>query len=222
MYDAGEDTLNSMAQGGEMVGLLGETTLLRYFRDVFGQRPDVSWTAADAEAPLCRSRPALAVGRLVYLTRDLPGAAQKYSLDAAGPLIAVSPKAAPGPAPTGGQDMGEGIRLLEGAMTVRGATHTGAIARTTLVWCATRPITEELKVSARLMRDPNGPPLAANDQVPVHFTYPTTAWIPGERVQDVYDLPIPPAAPAADLHVLIILYRASDGTEIGRTELKLP
>jgi hypothetical protein len=221
VYDAGQDTLNNMAPGGEMVGLLGETTLLRYFRDVLGQRADVTWAAADAEAARYAALDrALAANRPVYLTRDLPGVAQKYSLSAAGPLIAVKPKSAPTAAPSGGQEMGEGIQLLAGSVAIH-PTHTGAIARATLLWTPTRPVTEELKVSARLMRGADPSPLVANDQVPVHFTYPTTAWVVGEQIQDVYDLPLP-AAPARDDHVLIILYRASNGEEVGRAELKLP
>jgi hypothetical protein len=222
VYDAGQDTIDSMAPGGEMVGLLGETTLARYFRDVLGQRPDVTFVAADAEAARYDAlSTALAAGRSVYLTRDLPGVAQQYSLSAAGPLIAVSPKAAPSAPPTGGQEMGDGVWLLESNVAIR-PTHTGPVARATLVWTATRPVTDELKVSARLLRSDDPSPLVANDQVPVHFTYPTTAWVVGERVQDVYDLPLPATAPAGNYHVLIILYRAADGAEVGRTELKVP
>mgnify|MGYP003340344112 CR=1 FL=1 len=39
----------STAQQGEVVGLLGETTLIRYFRDVLGQRQDITVVPADAE-----------------------------------------------------------------------------------------------------------------------------------------------------------------------------
>ena len=83
--------LASVAPGGQVIGLLGETTLVRYFRDVLGQRPDVEVVAADAEAArFAAVDAALAAGKPVYLTRDLPGAAGRYSLDAAGPLIAVA------------------------------------------------------------------------------------------------------------------------------------
>ena len=113
VYDAGADTLNAVAPGGQVVGLLGETTLLRYFRDVLGQRPDMRITPADSEeARFAAIERGLAAGEPVYITRDLPGAAARYSLDASGPLIAVSPKAQPGPAPDG-EPMGAGIVLAE-------------------------------------------------------------------------------------------------------------
>ena len=55
--------------------------------------------------------------------------------------------------------------------------------------------------------------------MPVHFTYPTTAWTPGELVRDSYDLALPPNAPAGLYTILLILYRASDGGEVGRVQL---
>ncbi len=88
VYDYGADMISSVAPGGQVIGLLGETTLVRYFRDVLGQRPDVEVVPADAEAArFAAVDAALAAGKPVYLTRDLPGAAGRYSLDAAGPLI---------------------------------------------------------------------------------------------------------------------------------------
>jgi len=63
--------------------------------------------------------------------------------------------------------------------------------------------------------------LVADDRVPVHFAYPTTAWVPGERVDDVYDLLMPANAPLGPYGFQIILYRAADGSEVGRLELPL-
>ena len=218
-YDYGLDMLEQVPPGGRIVGLLGETTLVRYFRDVLGQRPDIQVTAADAEAARYDAvDQALAGGEAVYLTRDLPGAGARYSLDAAGPLIAVSPKATPGPAPEG-KPLGDGILLANSRTEVR-ETHAGPLVRLHLTWAPTRPLTEELKVSARLL-DPSGNVLVADDRVPVHFAYPTTAWVPGERVDDVYDLLMPADAPPDPYGLQIILYRAADGSEVGRLELPL-
>ena len=52
-----------------------------------------------------------------------------------------------------------------------------------------------------------------------NFTYPTTAWVPGERIVDVYDLPLPSGTPGGDFSPLLILYRAADGSEVGRVQL---
>ncbi len=217
VYDQGMDMIAHVEPGGRVVGLLGETTLLRYFRDVLGLRPDIALTAADDEAARYEAvEAALARGEPVYLTRDLPGAASRYSLDAVGPLIAVSAKATPG-APPSGQDVGMGILLREAKTDVR-TTHAGPVVRLTLAWAPTMPITEELKVSARLVGE-SGKVLAADDQVPVHFAYPTTAWVAGETIQDVYDLPLPADAATKPYGLLLILYRAVDASEVGRIRL---
>ncbi len=217
VYDYGQDMLDSAAPGGRVVGLLGETTLLRYFRDVLGQRPDVTVVPADAEpARFTAVDQALAAGIPVYLTRDLPGASARYSLDAAGPLIAVSPKAKPAAAPAG-EPVGAGV-LLTDVQTIVRRTHGGPAVRVIPTWVAVAPVKDELKVSARLL-DATGKPLLQQDRVPVHFTYPTTAWAPGEPVRDSYDLALPPDAPSGSCSVLLILYRATDGGEVGRVQL---
>jgi hypothetical protein len=213
----GRDMIESAAEGGRIVGLGGEVTLVRYFRDVLGQRPDLQVTRADGEAErLAAVEAALASGETVYLTRDLPGAAQQYSLDAAGSLVRVSPKALPGPPPEGGQSMGAGVVLLRGEVQV--ADPTDRAARVVLTWTAAQPITEELKVSARLI-DGAGEVVSAADIVPVHFAYPTTAWVPGEAVEDVIDLSLRPEDPLCSYDALIILYRAADASEVGRATL---
>ncbi len=217
VYDYGQDMLDNAAPGGRVVGLLGETTLLRYFREVLGQRTDVTVVPADAEpARFAAVDQALAAGNAVYLTRDLPGASARYSLDAAGPLIAVSPKAKAAAAPAG-QPVGAGVLLIDARTAVR-RTHAGPVVRVTPTWVAAVSIKEDLKVSARLL-DAAGKQLQQQDGIPVHFTYPTTAWTPGEPVRDSYDLPSPPDAPSGSYGILLILYRATDGGEVGRVQL---
>jgi hypothetical protein len=161
---------------------------------------------------------ALAAGAPVYLTRDLPGAAGRYSLDTAGPLIVVGPKAQP-TAPPPGRPVAPNIVLADIQTAVR-QTHAGPVVRIIPTWVATAPIKEELKVSARLL-DTSGRQLVQDDRVPVHFSYPTTAWAVGEPVRDGYDLALPSLAVAASYHVLLIWYRAADGTELGRMERDL-
>ncbi len=217
VYDYGEDMLANVAADGQVIGLLGETTLVRYFRDVLGRRPDVTVTPADAEpARFAAVDAALASGKAAYLTRDLPGAAARYSLDAAGPLIAVGPKATPAPV-SAGRPIGAGIVLVDAATEVR-HPHAGPVVRLTLTWSAAEPIREDLKVSARL-EDQEGKVISQDDQVPVHFSYPTTAWVPGEQVVDVYDLALPPSTPEGAYGVRLVLYRAADGSEIGQLVL---
>ncbi|MGE5603480.1 MAG: DUF2723 domain-containing protein [Nitrososphaerales archaeon] len=215
-YDGGLQMVEAAAPGGRIVGLGGEVTLVRYFRDVLGQRPDLEVTRADAEAERYAAvDAALRQGQPVYLTRDLQGVSQRYSLDAAGPLIRVSPKAQPGPPPAGGQALGD-LVLLDASLRPLPA-HDPA-ARVTLRWTAPQPVAEELKVSARLLNGA-GEVVAKEDATPVHFVYPTTAWVPGEEVEDNYDLQLPAGAAPGEHSALVILYRAADGSEVGRTTL---
>lgn len=216
VYDAGRASVDAPALGGRLVGLGGEATLALYFRDVLGQRPDLAVTRADGEPERYAAvDAALAAGEPVYLTRDMPGLAQRYSLDAAGPLIQVSPKAQPTASPAGGQPLGE-LVLLDAALQPLPA-H-GLAARIDLQWTAPRQVTEELKVSARLI-SAAGDVVVAQDAIPVHFAYPATAWAPGEEVTDSYDLRLPDGAAPGEYSALVILYRAADGSEVGRTTL---
>ena len=73
-------------------------------------------------------------------------------------------------------------------------------------------------MSARLVNGA-GDIVSAVDTVPVHFTYPTTAWVPGEMVEDVIDLTLRPEDSACTYEALIILYRAADASEVGRVTL---
>lgn len=217
-YDQGRDMVDSAAQGGRIVGLGGEVTLVRYFRDVLGERPDLQATRADDEAArMAAVDAALAAGETVYITRDLPGIGQRYSLDAAGPMIRVSPKAEPTLSmPSGGQALGLGVTLLDAQVAALPGHERGA--RFALTWTAAGPVGEELKVSARLL-DAAGAVAASEDAAPVRFTYPTTAWGAGETVDDALDVRLKPGAGAGPYTPLIILYRASDGSEVGRATL---
>jgi hypothetical protein len=60
--------------------------------------------------------------------------------------------------------------------------------------------------------------VAAQDAVPVHWAFPTTAWRPGEVIGDVYDFAFAEDFPVDELVPQVILYRAADGTEVGRFE----
>jgi hypothetical protein len=91
-------------------------------------------------------------------------------------------------------------------------------ARFALKWTAAAPVGEELKISARLL-DAAGAVVASEDAAPVRFTYPTTAWVPGEIVEDALDVRLPPGAPSGPYTPLVILYRAADGSEVGRASL---
>lgn len=205
-----------------IIGLLGETTLLRYFQLAHRLRPDVKLIAADGEVERLAAVDAeIAAGHTVYLTRELAGLPLRYSLAAVGPLIRVLPAGGATVEASLSSSLrpvdvsfGASIRLVGfdfSPVAARGANWL----RIQAAWQAKTPIKEELKVSARLVA-PDGSVVASTDAVPVHWAYPTIAWRPGETVIDAYDFALPTGVAIERLTPLIILYRAADGTEVGR------
>lgn len=222
VHDYGLDMLEQpLPENSAVVGILGEMTLLRYFQQTENRHPEVETVVADAEGDrLAAVEKLLAEGKTVYLTRELPGAPERWSLGAAGPLIQVHPQPVTMPPPAMipvNQPVTPDISLL--GYQVSRLPHTGAgpaPVRLTLFWQAAAPMTTNLKVSARLL-NPAGEVAAAVDAGPVHFAYPTSAWRAGEIVADVYDL----AAPPGSYIPLLIWYDpAQNAAETGRIELK--
>ena len=79
-----------LPQGATVIGVLGEVTLLRYIQETVGLRTDVETVAADAEeARLQAVETAMADGS-AFITRPLPGLAERYSLGAVTGLIDVA------------------------------------------------------------------------------------------------------------------------------------
>jgi hypothetical protein len=213
-----------------VVGILGEMTLLRYFQDTAGLRPDLETIAADDE-PLRRERieAALAGGHTVFVTRPLPGLAEAYALDAVTGLIDVgghletliqvgqpSDKVPDLPRPVN-QEPVPGLELLGYGVRQHGARWQ-EWARLRLWWRAPQALDEPFKVSARLV-NVEGQEAAATDAEPVSGAYPATAWRPGEVVADAYEIPLPAGLPPGDYTPLVIVYDPATGAERGRVEL---
>jgi hypothetical protein len=226
VHDYGLDMLSQPRPEGSsvVVGILGEMTLLRYFQQTENRRPDVETVAADREkARLEAVEKLLAQGKTVYLTRELPGAAERWSLNAVGPLIRVDPVPVSTPPEFSfevDQPPISQIKLLGYSLTRPPRTDSGrAPVRLTLYWQLLAPLSADLKVSARLL-DQSGQVAATTDATPVHFGYPTSAWRSGEIVADVYDLILPPdAAPGPYTPRLIWYDPAQNAVEVGRVEL---
>ncbi|MEM7343133.1 MAG: DUF2723 domain-containing protein [Chloroflexota bacterium] len=227
VHDYGLDILKQPYpenQSIALVGILGEMTLVRYFQQTEELRPDIETVTADLENDrLAAVERLLAEGKQVYLTRELPNAPARWSLNAVGPLIRVdsSPviEAPPISIPLQ-QSITPEINFL--GYNIGYPSHTGEGAppiRLTLFWQANTSVPADLKVSARLL-DENGEAVTVVDAIPVHFAYPTTAWRPGEIVSDVYDLGLPADTPAGNYKPLIIWYDpAQNAAEVGRVEL---
>jgi len=222
IYDYGRDILAQPLEGrAVIIGILGEMTLLRYFQQTEGLRPEVETVAADQEVARWQAlETALASDRPVYLTRDLAGIAERYSLSALGPLIRVyqSPQAViPKMAHWVKAELSPGLNLV-GYDTVWLPYHQPTL-RLNLVWQVTGRIKNDLKVSARLLA-PNDVLAAQTDAMPVHNVYPTSRWRPGEVVFDVYDLVLESTGEPGPYRVLVLVYDPATLAEIGRVELE--
>ncbi|MCB9077654.1 MAG: DUF2723 domain-containing protein [Anaerolineaceae bacterium] len=226
IHDYGLDILRQpLADQPVIVGILGEMTLVRYFQQTENQRPDIETVVADLETDrLAAVERLIAEGKSVYLTRELAGLADRYSLSAVGPLIQVHSQpmiTASNQSHQLNQAVTPEITLL--SYDVTRTPHTGAgpaPVRLTLTWRVDAPIPAGLKVSARLL-DADGQVVAVTDAVPVHFAYPTNHWRSGEIITDVYDLSLAPDAPSGRYRPLIIWYDpAQNAVEVGRIELE--
>jgi len=205
--DAGRDVMSQpLEPGAAIVGILGETTLVRYFQETQELRPDLVPIPADSEeARLAAVEEQLAAGRAVYLTRPLPGAAERWYLSSVGPLIQVraQPEVVPPPGMQFPSDVeyANGVRLLgydlaalndgtEGPLPV----ESGQRLRVTLYWYPARPITDDLLVFVHVL-DAAGHRLGQDDAPPVRAAYPSSAWRAGEVMADAHDLRVLPGAP---------------------------
>ena len=231
VHDYGQYLLQEpLPSESTIIGILGEMTLLRYFQDTAGIRPDLETIAADDET-LRRERvdAALADGRAVFITRPLPGLAEAYALDAVTGLIDVgghlqtlirvgqpSSDLPELPRPTN-QEPVAGLELLGYGVREHGGQWQDW-ARLRLWWRAPEGLAEPFKVSARLVNI-DGQVVAATDAEPVSGAYPATSWCPGEVVADAYEIPLPAGLPAGDYVPLVIVYDPATGAERGRVEL---
>lgn len=218
-YNCGRAILSlPLPSQSTVIGLLGETTLLRYFQLAEGLRPDIELITDDAEAArLAAVDQAMARGKPVYVTREMPGLAERYSLTSEGPLVRVWPagEAAPADLPRRVDvPFGDALRLVGWDLSPVPANGADWL-RLQAAWRVNSLVGEELKVSARLLA-PDGSVVASQDAIPVHWAYSTTAWRPGETVVDSYDFALPLGTQVEALTPLLILYRATDGTEVGR------
>jgi len=106
----------------------------------------------------------------------------------------------------------EGITLL-GYDLQAPAVQPGRMITVTLYWQAKEPITTSYKVSVQML-SADLRIVAQDDSIPVRWTYPTTAWLPGEIITDEHILTIMPEA-APDSHMLItVLYDAQSAQRL--------
>ena len=76
-------------------------------------------------------------------------------------------------------------------------------------WRAEAEMDKSYKVFVQLL-DANGQPRVQVDAVPVNWTRPTTGWLPGEVVKDVYALTLPADLPKGPYRLVAGLYGEDD------------
>lgn len=230
VHDYGVDVLSQpLPANSTVVGILGEMTLLRYFQETAGLRPDVQTVAADKEpARLSEIATELANGRVVFLTRVLAGVERKYSLASFGPLLLVQPQpnktSFPAPSHPLSQDMG-GVTLLGYDIDLSRMGNapdwhlsTGRRIRVALYWRVDAKVANDRFVSLKLLAG-DGSRGGQLDRRPVLDAYPTKSWRVGEYISDTYDLPVLLGAAPGDYRLQVTLYDPNTGRVHGQTDL---
>ncbi len=213
-----------------VIGIGGEMTLLRYFQETVGHGTEIETVAADDEVARREAVDgALRDGRTVFLTRSLPGIPADHSLDAVVGVIDVlghqetlvrvtePDRQIPDLPRATDTEPVPGLQLLGYGLWEHGE-HWQVWARLRLWWRASEGLEEPYKISARLL-DAQDRHVSAADAEPVGGIYPTTAWRPGEVVQDAYEIPLPSGLPPGQYRPLVIVYEPDTGSERGRVEL---
>ncbi len=85
----------------------------------------------------------------------------------------------------------------------------GDTLRLTLHWEALDRSAEDYSVSVKLL-DMDGTVLAQQDSGPQKGQYPTSHWLPGERIADQHELKIPSDTPLGQYRLQVIPYRPAD------------
>jgi hypothetical protein len=95
----------------------------------------------------------------------------------------------------------------------------------TLYWRVLSPTDKVLKLSWRLL-DAAGTPVAwpdgrpaVEDRFPLHQAALTPDWLPGELIQDVHTVQLPPILQGQPATLLVIIYDSATALEEGRIEI---
>ncbi len=204
-----------------VVGLRGQMTALQFMQASAGLAANAQAVALDN--PDERRNfvvESVAAGLPVYLTQELSGIEDTFSFGGEGVLVRVWPRGAASygpPAHPLEMTFADGQLQLLG-YDLAGLDQPGGTGwRVAFHWRPVTPLPQRLKLSLRLL-DESGALLLAEDRYPVRQLSPTTAWLPGAVVRDVYDLPSPERA----VSLLVIVYDEATVAEVGQLQLPLP
>jgi hypothetical protein len=239
---AAHDQARRMAQANfppnsQIIGLEGEMTALRYMQAAEALGTNASLiTAKDPAQRRALVESLMAKGAPVYLTRELEGIENAYSFSGEGDLVRVWPRGKSQvsvPVSSTMELAGGRVPLLldDGHVQVEAyALHPIAgvaqpAQELTLYWRLLAPTDKTLKLSLRLL-DSTGAPVqwpdgrdAVEDRFPLHQVALTPQWLPGEVIQDVHTIQLPPAILGEAAILLAIIYDAATSLEEGRIEI---
>ncbi|MBI5301923.1 MAG: DUF2723 domain-containing protein [Chloroflexi bacterium] len=229
VHDYGLDVLSQpLEANATIIGIVGETTLVRYLQENRGIRPDVQTIPADDErARLAAVERALKENRAVYLTRPLKDVANAYSLSSRGALVRVQPGSTQTLTPQQWLDADfSAVKLIGFDLdTTRFAAipdhwhaENGRVARVTLYWQVTDSIARDAMVSVKIVRADRRV-VGQVDHRPVNGAYPTTAWRVGEIITDTYDVPLFLGVTPGAYAVNVTMYDASSNAVLGQRDI---
>ena len=99
----------------------------------------------------------------------------------------------------------EGGIILLGYDLAAPTARPGETTTVKLYWQTQSPLTVSYKVSVQLL-SPQMQLVAQDDSIPVQWTYPTTAWLPGEIIVDEHILTISSETPPGSFPLIALIY----------------
>ena len=226
----------------QVIGLEGEMTALLYMQAAESLGTNATLiTANDPAQRRALIETTMARGAPLYLTREVEGIASQYSFSGDADLVRVWPRgqshivlpslrAVEPSAPQSPLKLGDGRVQIEGyeLRPIFGLAQPAQ--ELTLYWRLLSPTDKTLKLSLRLLDATGSPYLwpdgrtAIEDRFPLHQVALTPDWQPGELIQDVHTVQLPPLLQAAMQQaklstLLVIIYDNATSLEEGRIEI---
>ncbi len=117
------------------------------------------------------------------------------------------------PAPDHALDITAGEAITLAGYDAPQRLAPGETLRVALYWRARREVAGDFKVFVHVF-GPEGTLVAQSDAAPVNWSYPTTAWQPGDYVRDVHIIPLEATLPRGDYRVLAGMYDPTTGARL--------
>jgi hypothetical protein len=210
----------SAAPNATIVSDWEQATVLWYLQRVEAARPDLTivYPIERLGAALAEAR---ASGRVVYLSRTLPGVEARGVISSAGPLLQVAPvpsAASPPPSATPlDAPFASGLTLAAADLRATDL-RPGSVIPFMLYWRADARLDESYAVLVRLV-GADGSVLASHDERhPALGTSPTSGWPVGQVVGDYHELPIGSRVRPGRYGIQVVPYRVDPPRPLQRIE----